>query len=290
MPSVDLDELAFGVLGQQGARFLDHARQIGPSSDPEHVHQARVATRRMRAALRVFDDILGRQIGSLGDELKWMAALLGAVRDQDVQLQRFGEIAARLEAQSDCAPYSAWMQERRQHALGLLLEAIASQRFVNLARALENIEPVSDGDLVAAPETRGARGRIERAFRKLRQASKHLNEDSEASDLHKARIRAKRFRYTVEFMAPLCGKAAGRVIDRTTRLQDLLGNHQDGIVSVRLIEEAIHTVAGGWPVETALALGRVVQWEADNGYQLRREVPRAYRAVRAAWRRLRRDL
>jgi hypothetical protein len=50
----------------------------------------------------------------------------------------------------------------------------------------------------------------------------------------------------------------------------------------------VHTAAGAWPAETSLALGRVVEWETQNGKRLRRRAKPTYREVEAAWRRVRR--
>src|SRR5512139_176225 len=75
--------------------------------DPEFLHDFRVATRRLRSALRLFADILGpKRCEALRGELRWLGQLLGAVRDLDVfganlqgQAQRLAEaggIAGRL--------------------------------------------------------------------------------------------------------------------------------------------------------------------------------------------------
>src|SRR3712207_7663712 len=44
----------------------------------------RVPTRRMRAAIKVFQGALPERAGWLGEELRWVARALGDVRDLDV--------------------------------------------------------------------------------------------------------------------------------------------------------------------------------------------------------------
>ena len=57
--------------------------------DPEDVHQARVATRRLRSDLRTFGDFVYEEWAtSLRAELRWLGAELGEVRDAEVLLAR----------------------------------------------------------------------------------------------------------------------------------------------------------------------------------------------------------
>jgi hypothetical protein len=83
------------------------------------------------------------------------------------------------------------------------------------------------------------------------------------------------------------GKSAERVADAAVDVQDLLGDHQDGIVNTQRIHEAIDSVATSWAAETAMALGQVVQRELQHGEKVRRRFKAAYRDVESAWRRLR---
>src|SRR5207245_5112768 len=85
--------LAAGV-----TRLLRHDPGVRIGDDLEDVHQARVATRRLRSDLRTFRALLDpEQSGSLRDELKWAADLLGDLRDADVLLER-------LRRQADLLP------------------------------------------------------------------------------------------------------------------------------------------------------------------------------------------
>src|SRR4029453_14799508 len=66
-------------------RLLRHDAGVRLGEDPESVHQARVATRRVRSALRTFRDVIEPDWGrSLRDRLKGVAGRLGAVRDTEV--------------------------------------------------------------------------------------------------------------------------------------------------------------------------------------------------------------
>src|SRR5205814_5216193 len=89
------------------ARLLRHDPGVRIGDDPEDVHQARVATRRLRPDLRTFRPLLDQaRSEALRDELKWLADLLGANRDADVLMERLREHADRLP-QRDATAVSA---------------------------------------------------------------------------------------------------------------------------------------------------------------------------------------
>ena len=72
--------------------------------DPEDLHQFRVATRRLRAFLRTGSALVDPEwADGLRAELKWLGGLLGAVRDQDVLIERFRREAEELEAIDEVA-------------------------------------------------------------------------------------------------------------------------------------------------------------------------------------------
>jgi CHAD domain-containing protein len=288
--SLTTGELAMQLLRRHAQAFTQHAVEARlEDTDPEHVHQTRVATRRLRAALRVFDDVLPAEVKTLRDDLAWIAGQLGPVRDLDVQLLRLQDTAAELAESDALAPYAAWLEGQRQRAFTTLKAAFEYERFDELTQRLEVLHNVSPG-MESAPVSEDAPKRLKGAYRTLRRRAGGLSVSSPPAGFHKARIAAKRVRYTTEFFEPAYGKPARRLIAEMVSLQDLLGDHQDGIVSVQRVLEAVQTTAGEWPAETSLALGRVVQWEAQHGYELRRHFKRAFREVDDAWQRLQRAL
>ena len=274
--------LALSVLQQNARAFQEHAPGARAGDDPRHIHQMRVAARRLRAALRLFGDLLPPQAGGLSDELKWIAGQLGQARDLDVQIQRLRASGATLRASDALEPYAAWLAEQRQHALAALTEALGSARFDELVERLNSFDVWT---LVADPPLADdARARLRRVHKKLDRRARKAGKRAAPPELHAVRIAAKRLRYAAEFCAPLYGKPATRLIKRLTAVQDLLGDLQDGVVSGERIHEAVQTVAGAWPAETALALGRLLQYDEQRGEQIRRRFRRLYRgSVAAAW-------
>src|SRR5262245_34430700 len=81
------------------ARGLERLRQHDPAvreGDVKGVHGMRTSTRRLRSTLRTFCPLLdGEWARPLEDELKWLAGLLGAVRDLDVLEERLRNAAGK---------------------------------------------------------------------------------------------------------------------------------------------------------------------------------------------------
>jgi CHAD domain-containing protein len=251
----------------------------------------RVATRRMRAALRLFADVLPGEASSLNDELNWIAVQLGATRDLDVQVRRLRETAAELGLSEALVPYGAWLEEQRQRAQAEFVGAIETPRFAQLRQQQHQLNDWSINPLVDAPLFDDAPRRLRRSYRQLRKRARRIDDHAPVTELHKVRIRAKRLRYAAEFFEVAYGKPAQRLAELLVTLQDRLGDLQDGVVSGQRIHQAVHTEAGAWPAETSLALGRVVQRDAQRANQIRTEFRRLYRAVRdEGWQRLRRSL
>ena len=290
-PPETIGTLAIQVLVRNAAAFEEHLPGAREGKDPLHVHQMRVATRRMRAALRLFADVLPAEASSLNDELKWIASQLGAARDLDVQVRRLRDTAAELGLSEALVPYGAWLEEQRQRAQAELVSATESPRFEQLRQQLHQQQEWSPNPEVDAPLFDDAPRRLCRTYRQLRTYAKRIDAHAPATELHKVRIRAKRLRYAAEFFEVAYGTPAQRLAKLAVSLQDRLGDLQDGVVSGEWIHQAVQTEAGAWPAETSLALGRVVQRDVHNANQIRKEFPRLYRAVRdEGWRRLRRSL
>src|SRR5439155_14076147 len=143
-----------------------------------------------------------------------------------------------------------------------------------------------------APVGAVAPGLVEARHRKVRKAARRIGKGSGPADYHRLRIRCKRFRYALEFLAPVYGGPARDLIKRLVKVQDLLGLHQDAVVAIgRLRTLAIEAGPDGavLPPSTIFAMGEVAQRYAQQAQDLRRRFPRAYGKLRGKpWRPLHR--
>jgi CHAD domain-containing protein len=273
-------ELAIHVLQRNAAAFLEEAPAARSGDDPRHVHHTRVATRRLRGALRLFGDVLPPESSSLDAELEWIAGQLGQVRDVDVQIDRLRQRAAELGLSEALVPYGAWLEGQRQRAQIALQEALGSARCQELVQRLEQLNSLQPDATTDTPLTTDAPRRLRRVFKKLTKRGDRINKSSPNGELHKVRIRAKRVRYAAEFFEVAYGKPARRLVKRAVALQDLLGDLQDGVVGNQHIHQAVQTAAGTWPANTSLALGRIVQFEAQHALEIRRRFADVYDGVK----------
>src|SRR5216683_2470123 len=143
--------LAIQVLVRNASAFEEHMPGARQGEDPLHVHQMRVATRRMRAGLRLFGDLLPPAVSGLNDELNWIAGQLGAARDLDVQVRRLRETAAELGVSDALVPYGAWLEDQRQRAQAEFVSALETLRFAQLVQQLHQLTDWSINPLFDAP-------------------------------------------------------------------------------------------------------------------------------------------
>lgn len=210
--------------------------------DLEGVHQARVATRRLRSDLRTYRDLLDPEWNrSLRDELKWLAGLLGTARDADVLRDRLAAAIGALpgEDRDRGAPLLDRIDTERAAAYSALRDGLISDRYLELLNRL--VGASAEPALVVAAET-GAR----EVFPDLvRGPWKHLHGDVAGLEdsppdaaLHAVRIRAKRARYAAEAASDVIGKPARRFARRAAQIQEVLGNHQDAVVAAGWLRDA----------------------------------------------------
>ena len=212
--------------------------------DPEGVHQARVATRRLRSDLRTFRSVLDEEWSEpLRDELKWLGALLGAVRDTEVLLERLEERVDGLPT-TDVDEGKQLLQlltDRRAFERAELLDAMRSDRYLALLDALvaasraprfagEVDEDDDDEDVELADFVR-------KPWRKLKKSVHGLGDEPSDHELHRVRIHAKRARYAAEAVAAALGKKPRRFARNVADLQDVLGEHQDSVVAEAWLRE-----------------------------------------------------
>jgi len=250
-------------------RFLEHVPAVILDEDNEGVHQARVATRRLRSDLRTFRRFLDRKwADELRVGLRSVTRLLGAVRDLDVLKMHLAAVVEEVPESERTAAEAiiSALEAERQDALRAVVQGFREPEFeVLLANLVEACEGPEFSEAAGTPADPVVLKLARKPWRKVRSAVSELPDKPRPEELHRLRILIKRARYAVEAVASIGGAAAEEFAFRLSELQDVLGEHQDAIV------------AGAWlrrrdPVQAAAA-----------GELLELEVARADRAAEG-WR------
>jgi CHAD domain-containing protein len=224
--------------------------------DVEGVHGMRVATRRMRSALKEGKKLLDPDwVVETRAELRWLGRVLGEVRDYDVFSHYVHKQVADLGAESAAggAELERMIQERSQPARERLAETLDSQRYIAL---LDRLEVVYDGLPVSTSEVTLEK-LVQKGAWRARRALHGVTASSSDPELHEVRLAAKRARYAAELATRAVGRGARKLARRVADLQGLLGDHQDTVVAEeRLLEIGPH----GSPA-AAFVAGRLLERE-----------------------------
>lgn len=208
-------------------------------SDPEELHQMRVATRHMRAVLGIFAAAFPVRAQHLRAEIGWIAEVLGHVRDLDVQLEQLeGWVADARPADAEAlAQLGTLLREHWAEARVELLQALDSPRYERLVSALAALLRTGPSSRLAgarapAPEVVDA---IVELQRKAGKAAKRAGISHLPADYHQLRIRCKRLRYALEYVSEVFEGRVAAYRKHIVSLQTILGNLQDAeVASTRL--------------------------------------------------------
>jgi CHAD domain-containing protein len=261
-------------------RLLEHDLGVRLGEAPEDVHQARVATRRLRSDLRTYGDLLDPDwAADLRAALESVADALGAVRDADVLLDRLRSRISRLREDDRPAAerlVSRLVDERDGHRRALL-ELLAGDDYrALLDRLVEGARAPQLSAMATEPASAVLPELARKPWQKLRDAVSAVESDDNDEELHQVRIRAKRARYAAEVAALSVGRPASRFAKAASGLQDVLGALQDAVVT----EGWLRSAAEGERRPVVLVAGQLVAME-------RAEAERARSSWRDVWNGLR---
>jgi triphosphatase len=290
-----MGDLAFAVLRRQLAvvRAKEPGTRLG--EDPEELHDMRVATRRLRAALSMFEAVLPVRAQAFREELGWLARLLGTVRDLDVQLEGLAglssaEVHTTPDGHDPLVELAALLEREREAARTDMLNGLDSVRWDRLAKGLTTMAqqgPARRSLATRVPAEIGLPELVLRRHHKVRKAAKRAKHSGVVTDFHALRIRCKRLRYALEFSSDVYGGKTSRFVRELAVLQDELGEMQDAeVASLQLADLA--TGDAHLPAATVFMMGGVAEQHRRRVRQLLKRLPEELpRTQGRAWRELR---
>ncbi len=224
------------VANEEGTRHGDN---------PEALHDMRVATNRIRAALRDFEEAFAQPIlKPLSDDAHWLADLLGKIRDLDVFVQWLEKYESSVEQdqQTFVRQVIGDRQAARSQERAALLDGLNSQRYMDFKRTFSDFlrAPADEIDR-ETHETLDtlAANKIEKELGRVRKKAKGAN-DKHLTRLHQLRIECKRLRYTTEFFSSVFPRLPKNLINRLTDIQSELGDVHDTDVQMQFLKDMRH--------------------------------------------------
>ena len=235
-----LSSRACGILALQARHIAAATAGVIADHSAHHVHDARVALRRARCALKFFPVFAcNRACRGLRTRLGHVQEALGHVRDYDVLLNVLGEQCARVAAEdTDFRAIENALRSLRAQPLDALCAILTSSSFQKTTTALAALARPSTSCRV--PEDADAMVALA-AGKTLKQVRTWSRTDSDGdanAHLHLLRIRVRRLRYICEFLLTARPAQFKKAIAECIKLQDILGRYQDACTAIRLLTTA----------------------------------------------------
>jgi CHAD domain-containing protein len=261
---------------------------VGVRLDVEDsVHQMRVATRKLRGALRTFGSIVDKDATApLAAELKWLGQQLAPARDTEVTEARLGERLGGVPPELVFGPLRQFLtryfareaEEGRTRAMA----ALTGKRYLDLLRTLDTV--LEEPPLTAKarkPAKAGLRKPVRKAAEKLRRAeaaTRGLQGEELEKALHDVRKKAKRARYAADTVKPVYGKKLRKWRKNVKAAQSTLGEHQDTVVGRDVLHHL--TIAGHGEGQNTFTFGMLYAQDAGTAAELRERFAGEWRRLR----------
>ena len=281
------------ILRHNLAHLMRNERAAQEGSDPEGVHQVRVALRRLRSVLILFRPMLPQETSErLGGELRWLAGEMGPARDLDVFL---GDLLRPVqEALPDDAGL-ALLETRARAERGTAYErvraAFATGRYTALlleigrlaeSRIWQESLDEEATQLLARPAPMLAAELLQQRYRGARKRGRGFAKLS-TPDRHRVRIGVKKLRYAADCFRSLYDtEIVLPYMKRLSRLQDALGHLSDVETAERLLESLAHDGSAAEAAALGRASGLVIGWHGRGAKALEPRLRKTWKAFKAA--------
>jgi len=286
LPEDSMPEAARKVLAYHFAKMKKREAGARSGDNAEDLHDMRVATRRLRAAWRVFDGAFkAGKTKKIRRHLETVADRLGAVRDLDVLIEGLQDYSTGLnpDQRPGLEPIDTLWRRQRNAARAQLISELDSPAYEAFITEMELFlqAGANAAATVGSPTTPHrvrdqAASRLWAAYEAVR-AYEQVLPWADVETLHDLRITTKWLRYTLEFLGETMGPDASLALQRTVALQDHLGSLNDADVAAKLARDVLVARAGELSKTEADSIGAYL-------HSREREVARRRRALGPVWR------
>jgi CHAD domain-containing protein len=247
LPDDPMSEAGRKILWFHFLRMIRHEPGTRAGEDIEELHDMRVATRRMRAAMRVFGDFFEPEaITSFNKGIRRVTRALGPVRDLDVFEEKAGHYLGRLPeaAKNGLDPLLETWRKERKGAREKMIAFLESDRYKKFKREFGEFLQIEGAGARPIPRDRPVPYQVRHVAPRLIytryetvRAYETILHDAQIEMLHALRIDCKYLRYTLEFLREVLGPEGEAVIKEVKVMQDHLGDLNDADVAIHLLNE-----------------------------------------------------
>jgi len=256
-------EYGVQAIEQRLEKIYSLVEEVRHAADIEAIHDMRVATRRLRAAIEVFSPAFqSKQFAAFGNEIKQVTDSLAEARDLDVMIEAVASLAASLprNERTGIDAFADELNRSRRKIQKDVLRALDTIERRDLRRAFTAITdvpapapPVECAQPEQIEESLESADTIEARFRvgitgrlaDLLALEPYIEDPRRVKELHAMRIAAKKLRYTMELFAPFAVTGFDNAIGKIKRIQEHLGEiHDADVLTPRLAEYMRLTLKG----------------------------------------------
>lgn len=264
-----LAELGRVLLRRHFRRMLAAERDVRGNKAIEPIHELRVATRRLRAIMRLLAVVApADELRHYTKRIQRLARTAGAVRDRDVLLAHMRASVERMPADQAAAleQLMARLAEERAAAHSQLIKLLDSDEIADFKHDFAAFMN-SQGGWDESPCVRDLAGStIWRHYEALRAHTNGSLPDA-PEELHAMRVEGKRLRYVLELFGDTFGPRGDTAIEPLVAFQDHLGALNDISVARELLQACVGDDAGKAAADAYLALRDI------DAARLTRELP-----------------
>ncbi len=268
-------------------RMVSHEKGTKLGEDIEELHDMRVSSRRIRAALRIFRPFyVKKEIKPFSKKLGKTGRILGVVRDMDVFLEKLSiDIDENPNLISkDLEAFQIYWQNERENFQLDLVTYLNSDFYLDFRR---DFKVFTETPFWVARKNRREylHSRVPGIIKMYFAQVKDFNTEIGAANLeeyHRLRIRLKILRYTLEFFRDVLDPGYEQIIDAIKPMQDHLGDLNDAWVARGYISQFIEKgTSGSKDVSVKIGLDSGIQeylsFKQNQLEELRQSVPSVWK-------------
>ena len=252
LPQTIHPQLAVSILGKDLLRIMrKNLHGVLDDTDTEFLHDFRVAARRTRSLLSQLKKyVFFPELETIREELKWLFAITGHLRDLDVYLLKKDTYRTQLPAglHQGLGKIFASVRVRRRMALKKMCDELTSERFAQLFQVWQE---VLDGLAEEMPDVEKnldclsvAKKLIRRNHRKIVRMGGAVSKNGPPEKLHEVRIAAKKLRYLLDFFRSFFpAPAIEQYYQQLKKLQTTLGDYNDMHIQLSMLSESLRQLS-----------------------------------------------